>query len=91
MFLIAILTASEQAGGDSASEVFGDPTVEGDTLADMVAGQDQAAGEVERLPEGSAVVGMLEDDAVIREQVRTCQSDYVRTAQLTAAPVTFQA
>jgi hypothetical protein len=34
--------------------------------------QDKAAVELENLPEGSAVVGLLSDYSVMREQARAC-------------------
>jgi hypothetical protein len=34
--------------------------------------QAEVAGEVEALPEGSALVGLLSDYAVMREQARAC-------------------
>jgi hypothetical protein len=38
--------------------------------------QAQAAGELDLLPEGSAVVEMLSDYAVMREQARGCAVRY---------------
>ena len=35
----------------------------------------RAAGELELLPEGSAIVEMLGDYAVMREQARACRSE----------------
>lgn len=37
------------------------------------ADQARAADEVEELPEGAAVVRMLSDYAVLRDQARTCR------------------
>lgn len=45
MFLVAILTTTEQSGGVD-TDVFGDPTVTGEALPDAVAGNDQTAGQL---------------------------------------------
>lgn len=44
MFLVAILTASEQGAGEDSAEIFGDPAVAGEPLPATVAGQDPGAG-----------------------------------------------
>jgi hypothetical protein len=35
--------------------------------------QSKAAAEIETLPEGTVLVGMLSDYAVLRDQARTCR------------------
>ena len=66
--LIAMLWLTGCAMGGSETRAPCPPVVEY-TAAD----QARAADEVEELPEGAAVVRMLSDYAVLRDQARTCR------------------
>lgn len=66
--LIAMLwlTGCEMVGSNSGSPC---PPVVDYTSAELA----RAADEVEALPEGAVIVGMLSDYAVLREQARACR------------------
>lgn len=61
------LAACATAGSDRPSAAACPPVVGYD--AEL---QERAAAEVETLPEGSAVAGLLSDYAVMRDQARAC-------------------
>lgn len=65
--LIAMLSLSACAMGGSDVQTTCPPVVEY-SQADLV----RAADEVEELPEGAVLTGMLADYGVLREQVRAC-------------------
>jgi hypothetical protein len=65
-WLTGCATAGFEAGGDAACP----PVVEYSREF-----QARAAEELARLPDGSAVVEMMADYAVIRDQARACKSN----------------
>jgi len=65
------LTACATAGSDTGGPVVCPPVVEYSRAV-----QAQAAEELDLLPEGSVVVEMLSDYAVMREQARGCAGKY---------------
>ncbi|MFP1646449.1 hypothetical protein [Pontitalea aquivivens] len=66
MIVTLWLTGCEMAGFETAAPC---PPVVDYTVAD----QARAADEVEKLPERSAIVRMLSDYAVLRDQARACR------------------
>jgi hypothetical protein len=60
------LSACAMAGSETAAPC---PPIVDYTTAD----QAMAADEVEALPEGAVIIGMMGDYAVLRDQVRACR------------------
>lgn len=66
LIAMLLLTGCAMGGSDTRSPC---PPVVEYSAADQV----RAAEEVEALPEGTAVVAMLSDYAVLRDQARACR------------------